>query len=164
MANIDLDILNSLCLSQSEFARIIGVSRQAVNIGIRRKEGSYINKVYLLLVHDSFKRSGDPRLTFVLNILEEKFNFKPGIDIEKANLSEREMTHKRASEIFQGLVDRAFGHQSNTVFTWEEVGQALELISDGNGKHLNSIIVGYLSIYYERFYREKIKKIFLESL
>ncbi len=75
MSTIDREILRQLSILQSELARYLGTSRQAVCAGIKQGK-DYLDSRRLLQLYDALHANGDRRATLVANRLKNIYGLE----------------------------------------------------------------------------------------
>lgn len=75
MSALDREVLKQLSLLQSELARYLRSTRQAVNAGIQQ-EDDYLDSNRLLRLYDAFRASGDRRVVMVAHMLKERYGLE----------------------------------------------------------------------------------------
>lgn len=121
MSQSDREILRQLSFNQAQLAKIMGTSRQAVNIGIK-KEADYITAIVVQMVYRAFVLSNDPRKSVAEQILQDRFsveidsNFSTtdllGIDVDQEktelilnNKSLRDSLRDKISQVINNYCD-----------------------------------------------------------
>lgn len=92
MSIVDQETLKELSLNQADMGRILGRSRQAVNVGIRGDE-NYLHAAEIQKVHHYFVSSGDFRQNITTKILLDRFGVETdysagALDVLGINLNE----------------------------------------------------------------------------
>ena len=99
MSSLDREILKQLSLTQSDLARHLRMSRQAINAGLKQ-EGDYLDSGRMLRLYDSLRVGGDRRSTAVARILKDRFGFMADSCMTTSTISSPASFSDKFSEVW----------------------------------------------------------------